>query len=456
MGANPENDFGILVLQLIESSMWKALGNVGLTIVFTSSLVVSCFGERFEAEDAVYQGPALGTVHSGYSGMGYLDFSSNIGDFVEWTIEIGEEGDYALSFGYSLGAGLSRPLELKVDGVVVEASFEFLPTGSWGDYGVSALSSLHLAVGSHTVTLTATENQGSNLDYLDVLMATTAPNYEISDLDCLELRFVENGKAMFSWQGPNGMVPGEDFYLLYSNGLKDWSNLSASDFAITNQSLIEGDLAAWSIEFDAPEEMCFVRASDESLFEPLFNGVDFTGWSVVSGSESMYQVIPSSEGEPFYIEGEADGSLGMLATDEIYSDFEVQYEFWVDDPLNSGVQMRSYLVSGAVTGYQIEIDPSTRAWSGGLYEQRGRGWLNDLSENEPARLAFLAGTWNHMRVVMDGDRVQSWINGVPATDYEESSISIPREGFLAIQVHQGSSTIFGKKIRIRNMILKRL
>jgi len=46
--------------------------------------------------------------------------------------------------------------------------------------------------------------------------------------------------------------------------------------------------------------------------------------------------------------------------------------------------------AGSLWGYQIEVDPSRRAWSGGLYEEGNRGWLVTLADNEKVRRTFKA------------------------------------------------------------------
>jgi large conductance mechanosensitive channel len=60
--------------------------------------------------------------------------------------------------------------------------------------------------------------------------------------------------------------------------------------------------------------------------------------------------------------------------------------------LNSGVQLRSHSTkdyqNGRVHGYQFEIDPSDRAWSGGIYDEAGRLWLYPLTKNPAAKSAF--------------------------------------------------------------------
>jgi hypothetical protein len=109
---------------------------------------------------------------------------------------------------------------------------------------------------------------------------------------------------------------------------------------------------------------------------------------------------------------------------------------------------------GTVNGYQIEIDPSDRAWSGGFYEEGGRGWLVPLSENEDARKAFKQEEWNHFRIVADENHFQTWINGVKAVETTDDKA---RTGFIALQLHsinnedQVGLRVIWKNIRIHEL-----
>lgn len=127
----------------------------------------------------------------------------------------------------------------------------------------------------------------------------------------------------------------------------------------------------------------------------------------------------------------------FLCTKKLYSNFELEYEFLVDPKLNSGVQFRSNvkkLANGSdrVWGYQAEIDPSSRAWSAGIFEEAGRGWLNNLKENPAAQKAFKQNEWNKVRILAIGDSLKTWINGVPAADLKDGKTAT---GFIALQVH---------------------
>ncbi len=152
----------------------------------------------------------------------------------------------------------------------------------------------------------------------------------------------------------------------------------------------------------------------------------------------------------------------FLATEKVYGDFLLEYEFKVEAELNSGVQIRSNSLpeykNGQVHGYQVEIDPDVkrgRLWSGGIYDEGRRGWLNDLTKNEPARKAFKADEWNKIRVSAIGDHIQTWINDVPAADLVDS---MTQTGFIALQVHGiGTNAAHaGKQVQWRNLKIKDL
>src|SRR3990172_3567672 len=174
----------------------------------------------------------------------------------------------------------------------------------------------------------------------------------------------------------------------------------------------------------------------------LFNGTDLVGWKKLGG-DATYAV------EEGVIVGRATPKIEntFLATEMEYSDFVLEYEFKIDDrDFNSGVQIRSHSLpehnGGKAFGYQIEIDPrADRRWTAGLYFEGGSPnrdavWLNDLSKNPAAQEAFRLGEWNHVKVVADGRRIQTWLNGVPAADFtDEDEKAFAPTGLIALQVH---------------------
>ncbi len=194
-----------------------------------------------------------------------------------------------------------------------------------------------------------------------------------------------------------------------------------------------------------------LNGRDNDGWVNLFNGKDMEGWRVLNGTAD------------FEI---ADGAIvgiskmntpnTFLATDEMFGDFILEYDAMVDNELNAGVQIRSNSLSsyqnGRVHGYQVELDPSPRAWSGGIYEEGRRGWLYNLEANQPARKAFKKGEWNAFRVEAIGTHIRVWLNGVPTTDLIDD---VTAKGFIALQVHRiGDEALAGKQVRYRNIRIR--
>ncbi|HOK67435.1 MAG TPA: DUF1080 domain-containing protein [Anaerohalosphaeraceae bacterium] len=191
--------------------------------------------------------------------------------------------------------------------------------------------------------------------------------------------------------------------------------------------------------------MVSVSAAAQEPWKPLFNGKDLTGWQQ-KGGQAVYTV------EDGVIVGTTvlDTPNSFLCTQQFYSDFILELEFKVDPKLNSGIQIRSHSVpeynNGRVHGYQVEIDPSDRAWTAGIYDEARRGWLATLEKNPPARAAFRQNEWNHLRIEAVGDVIRTWINGVPAAHLSDS---LTPNGFIALQVHTVGSDKSKEGIQVR-------
>jgi hypothetical protein len=86
--------------------------------------------------------------------------------------------------------------------------------------------------------------------------------------------------------------------------------------------------------------------------------------------------------------------------------------------MNFGIRFRSEsrpdYKDGRVHGYQKEIDPSERRWSGGIYDEGRRLWLYSLEYNPAAGFAYRRAGWNHYRIEAIGKEVRTFVNGVPA------------------------------------------
>ena len=164
----------------------------------------------------------------------------------------------------------------------------------------------------------------------------------------------------------------------------------------------------------------------------LFNGKDLTGWIQRNGN-AEYKV----ENKEIIGISKPDTPNSFLCTEQEYGDFILEFELKVDTALNSGVQIRSHSLpefkDGRVHGYQIEIDPSKRGWSGGIYDEARTGWLYPVTPyNNAAVPAFKNNGWNLYRIEAIGNNIKTWVNGIPTADL---LVDLDASGFIALQVH---------------------
>ncbi len=183
--------------------------------------------------------------------------------------------------------------------------------------------------------------------------------------------------------------------------------------------------------------LCWHTPKAAAQHAPLFNGVDLTGWKI-HGTELWYV-----ENGELVCESGPDAKYGYLATERVYTDFDLTLEFRQEADGNSGVFFRSSLDGTRITGWQAEVAPPG-LWTGGIYESYGRGWLIQPTEDKDR--ALRRGEWNTMRVRVVGGRVTTWLNGVEMIDLTDPAIGAA-EGVIALQIHSGG----GIKVRWRNL-----
>ncbi|MGV6947211.1 3-keto-disaccharide hydrolase [Sphingobacterium kyonggiense] len=194
----------------------------------------------------------------------------------------------------------------------------------------------------------------------------------------------------------------------------------------------------------------YAQSKAESIVEFPFNGKDLSGWKTVGGNA------------PFYIE--ENSIVGVmtkktantfLVTEKEYGDFILQLEVKLDGTTtNSGIQTRSHIDpkgnngKGRVYGRQVDIDPTPRAWTGGIYDEGRREWLYPLDLNPAAKTAYKPGEFNDIIIQVIGNETRTWVNGIP-TSYVIDSLD--KTGFIALQVHSIPDSLDGKRVFFRNL-----
>lgn len=174
----------------------------------------------------------------------------------------------------------------------------------------------------------------------------------------------------------------------------------------------------------------------------LFNGKDLSGWKVY-GTEKWYV-----EDGNLICESGPDKKYGYLATEKSYKNFDLSLQFKQEANGNSGVFFRSNIEGTKISGWQVEVAPKDHD-TGGIYESYGRGWMEQIPPEKETILK--PEQWNDLRIRVEGDHVQTFLNGKPMVDLRDAKIGAAN-GSIALQIHDGG----GIKVRWRKLVVREL
>ena len=168
-------------------------------------------------------------------------------------------------------------------------------------------------------------------------------------------------------------------------------------------------------------------------------------WIELFDEKSTNGWTPRAEVEQFEA---INGELHLLSKTNVWvtskiemDDFEAELEvFLPEEPgFNSGLAFRCSGVKGKPKGYQIEID---RKAPGGIYGIGLGGWLTKQKG------ILKEGQWNHFRVIAQGNRIETFVNGNPVADIREGK---QLKGYFGIQHHGKGGVVKFRKIRARKL-----
>ncbi|MCD9018424.1 3-keto-disaccharide hydrolase [Parachryseolinea silvisoli] len=206
----------------------------------------------------------------------------------------------------------------------------------------------------------------------------------------------------------------------------------------------------------------------KDAFISLFDGKTLKGWA---GDTSVWRA------EQGTLVGEVKPGVTLRNNTFLIwqgdqpGDFELVAEFKITETGNSGINYRSEPVSGVpygLKGYQADID-GKHTYTGQNYEERGRGFLakrgeqsrleagqepaitGSLGDGDELRQKIKSGDWNECRLVIKGNRMQHYINGVLMSDVTDGDAGAQKiSGLLGLQVHVGPPMkVAYRNIRIR-------
>lgn len=272
-----------------------------------------------------------------------------------------------------------------------------------------------------------------------------------------------SGRLLWEYQLPAGgyatpstyMVDGRQYLVIAAGG--GGKNGTKSGDSVIAFAIAETD------EATHPDR---TGAASENSWVELFDGRTLDGWVHLNGKHDFFVADGAIVGRA------VDGSVdSYLCTTREFGDFELELEVQLDDLTDSGIQIRSQVrattsgededwshTAGRVYGPQVEIRrnlgngaPTTGMFYG---EALGTGGLSDQKTIQKGHDFLRNDDWNQVRIVVEGSRMRSWVNGNLVDDIIRDDVyATNSRGFIGLQVHrnhgQGSSVTKFRKLRVR-------
>lgn len=203
--------------------------------------------------------------------------------------------------------------------------------------------------------------------------------------------------------------------------------------------------------------LCFGYGSNLLAAETvsLFDGKSLANWQILPEDKEIWRVEDGLLTGGSLIKRSAKTTF--INSKKSYQNFDLRFKIRLQGSgglINSGMQVRSMRFPGKhgshMVGYQVDAG---HGWWGKLYDEgRGREVIAVAEKLEEVQGSINKNSWNEYRILAQGPRLRSWINGIPALDYVEKETNIPLEGQIALQLHRGGKAM----VQIKEVTIKEL
>jgi putative membrane-bound dehydrogenase-like protein len=178
---------------------------------------------------------------------------------------------------------------------------------------------------------------------------------------------------------------------------------------------------------------CAAHAAPVSLFD----GKTLDGWEIPEAEKKWWRV---EDGKIVGGSMEEEVPLNtFLSHKKPCANFDLRFKVKLTQKegfANSGIQVRSLRGKDAhMSGYQV--DAGIGYW-GSIWDEHRRNKKIAVPVDEAALTAVVKDwDWNDYRILCEGPRIRTWINGVLAIDFTETDPQIPLTGLIGFQAHSG-------------------
>lgn len=274
-------------------------------------------------------------------------------------------------------------------------------------------------------------------------------------------------------------IPGFSSLLFVSRSLDDPELAADAAAIVARLALTDKSIRGKAVREALEKALPLIKGEDSALlvaklkplvasmpydngFTALFNGKDLTGWKALVGNPVTRAKMTPAELEATQKAADEktkgdwivkDGLLVFtghgdnLVTEKQYGDFEMLIDWKITAQGDAGIYLRGTP--------QVQIwdtsrrDVGAEVGSGGLYN-------NQKNPSKPLKLADnKIGDWNNFHIIMKGEKVTVYLNGVLVTDnvtlenyWDKTQPIFPKEQ-IELQAH-------GTYVAYRNIYLKDL
>jgi hypothetical protein len=206
------------------------------------------------------------------------------------------------------------------------------------------------------------------------------------------------------------------------------------------------------------------KPSDETGFEPIFDGKTLDGWK--APDMSYWRVEDGAITGEVSKDHKPKENVFIVWQNGKVKDFELRFRYRIfGKAANSGMQFRSEVAErGLVHGYQADMSGDGK-WTGGIFDEYGpRGSLAAPGESAtwsadgkktvtPLPEAKKPDTtqWTDYHVLAKGDDVTLKVNGVITAELHDHDSRKRTEGILAMPVIPAEMKVQYKDVRLKKL-----
>jgi hypothetical protein len=183
------------------------------------------------------------------------------------------------------------------------------------------------------------------------------------------------------------------------------------------------------------------EAEQAAGWKLLFDGRSLAGWRAYGSQARPGDGWKVEDGLLIKLKGVRGGDI---ITEQKFGDFELSWEWRIEAGGNNGIK---YLVTEerrGAPGHEYQLIDDAGHPDGKLGPKRQTASFYEVLPPTADKPLKPPGEWNHSRIIIQGDRVEHWLNGAKVLEYTLGSDEV-KAGIAASKFRNAAG--FGEKIK---------